>query len=81
MFCNGYQANRPLLLSLIHTGYYIYLWSYTKLNLIHDYHLYYYYYNYYFTSALADGLLQEFEWQQVSRTLLSILVNLNNAVV
>ena len=32
-------------------------------------------------SALADGLSLEYEWQQVSRTLLSILCNLNNAVV
>ena len=35
----------------------------------------------FFTSALADGLSLEFEWQQVSRTLLSILAVLNNAVV
>ena len=32
----------------------------------------------FFPPALADGFLQEFEWQQVSRTLLIIL---NNAVV
>ena len=35
----------------------------------------------FFTSVLADGLSLEFEWQQVSRTLLSILTILNNAVV
>ena len=35
----------------------------------------------FFTSALADGLSLEFEWQQVSRTLLSILAVLNNVVV
>ena len=35
----------------------------------------------FFTSVLADGLSLEFEWQQVSRTLLSILAVLNNAVV
>ena len=35
----------------------------------------------FFTSVLADGLTLEFEWQQVSRTLLSILAVLNNAVV
>ena len=34
-----------------------------------------------FTSALADGFSLESEWQQVSRTLLSILAVLNNAVV
>ena len=37
-----------------------------------------------FTPALADGFSQEFEWSkssQVYRTLLSILANLNNAVV
>ncbi len=35
----------------------------------------------FFTSANADGLSLEFEWQQVSRTLLSILAVLNNVVV
>ena len=35
----------------------------------------------FFTSVLADGLSLEFEWQQVSWTLLSILTVLNNAVV
>ena len=35
----------------------------------------------FFMSALADGLSQEFEWQQVSRTLLSNLTVLNNSVV
>ena len=38
----------------------------------------------FFTPALADGFSLESEWQQVSslsRTLLSILANLNNAVV
>ena len=35
----------------------------------------------FFTSVLADGLSLEFEWQQVSRSLLSILAVLNNAVV
>ena len=34
-----------------------------------------------FTSAFADGFSLEFEWQQVSRTLLTILVVLNNVVV
>ena len=33
------------------------------------------------TPMLADGFSHEFEWQQVSRILLSILVNLNYAVV
>ena len=33
------------------------------------------------TASLADGLSLEFEWQQVSWTLLSILAILNNAVV
>ena len=35
----------------------------------------------FFTWALADGFSLEFEWQQVSRTFLSILVVRNNAVV
>ena len=35
----------------------------------------------FFTPVLVDGFSQEFEWQQVSRTLFSILVNFNNAVV
>ena len=35
----------------------------------------------FFISALADSLSLKFEWQQVSRTLLSILAVLNNAVV
>ena len=35
----------------------------------------------FFTSALADGFSLESEWQQVSRTLLSILAILNNVVV
>ena len=35
----------------------------------------------FFTTLLADGSPLESEWQQVSRTLLSILVNLNNTVV
>ena len=30
---------------------------------------------------LIDSLLQEFEWQQVSWTLLSILADLNNVIV
>ena len=34
-----------------------------------------------FTPTLADGLLLNFKWQQLSRTFLSILTNLNNAVV
>ena len=34
----------------------------------------------FFPSALADGLSLKFEWQQVSRTLLSILVNRNNLI-
>ena len=36
-----------------------------------------------FTPELADGFLQKFEWQvpQVSRTLLSILIDLNYVVV
>ena len=35
----------------------------------------------FFSSALADGFSLEFEWQQVSRTLLSILAILNNVVI
>ena len=35
----------------------------------------------FFTSVLADGLSLKFEWQQVSRSLLSILAVLNNVVV
>ena len=35
----------------------------------------------FFTSALADGFSLGSEWQQVSRTLLSILAFLNNVVV
>ena len=35
----------------------------------------------FFTPALADGFPLEFKGQQVSRTLLSILTDLNNAVV
>ena len=31
--------------------------------------------------VLAEGFSREFEWQKVSRTLLSILADLNNAVV
>ena len=53
------------------------------------YYNYYYYYYYYlfslfweiFTPALADGFSRDSEWPQVSSTLLSILANLNNAVV
>ena len=43
--------------------------------------LFYYYRCDLSTPALADGFSLESEWQQVPRTLLSILVNLNNAVV
>ena len=63
------------------------LWSagtakYTILQVLCCYH----YYHYYllirvFASALADGLSLEFEWLQVSRTLLSILAVFNNSVV
>ena len=35
----------------------------------------------FFTTALADGLSLESEWQQVSRTLFSIQAKLNNAAV
>ena len=35
----------------------------------------------FFPQALADGFSQELESPQVSRTLLSVLTNLNNAVV
>ena len=35
----------------------------------------------FFTSTLADGLSLEFEWLQISRTLLRILAVLNNVVV
>ena len=35
----------------------------------------------FFTTTLADGLSQEFEWEQVSRILLSILAVLNNALI
>ena len=35
----------------------------------------------FFSPALVDGFSWEFEWHQVSGTLLSILANLNNAVV
>ena len=35
----------------------------------------------FFMPALADGFSLEFEWQQVSWALLSILTDLNNAVV
>ena len=35
----------------------------------------------FFTSALPDSLSLEFEWQQVSRTLHSILADLDNAIV
>ena len=35
----------------------------------------------FFTLAFADGLSLEFEWHQVSRTLLGILAVLNNTVV
>ena len=35
----------------------------------------------FFIPALADGFPLEFEWQQVSSTLLSILVDVNNAIV
>ena len=35
----------------------------------------------FFTSVLADGLSLEFEWQQVSRTLISILAVPNNVLV
>ena len=34
----------------------------------------------FFAPALADGFSQEFEWQQVSKTLLSILAYLNNVL-
>ena len=34
----------------------------------------------FFIPAVANGFPSEFEWQQVSRTLLSVLVDLNNAV-
>ena len=42
---------------------------------------YYYLLLAFFTSALADGLSLKFEWWQDSRTVLSILAVLNNAVV
>ena len=48
---------------------------------------YYYYYYYYYTPfwvyspALADGFSLVFDWKQISRTLLSILTDLNNAVI
>ena len=52
------------------------------------YHYYYYYYNYYyytilrvFTPALVDGFSLKSSWLQVSRTLLSILTDLSNAIV
>ena len=35
----------------------------------------------FFTLALANGLSVEFEWQQVSRTFLSIMAVPNNVVV
>ena len=35
----------------------------------------------FFTSVLADSLSLKYQWQQVSRTLLSILVVINDAVV
>ena len=35
----------------------------------------------FFTPASADGLSLEFEWEQVSRTLTSILADFNSAVV
>ena len=35
----------------------------------------------FFTSSNTDGLSLAFEWQQVSRTLLSILIDLNNAII
>ena len=42
-----------------------------QLFLLCDYYHYYYYYHYleFPTSALADGISQEFEWQQVSSSL------------
>ena len=45
---------------------------------------YYYFYivpRVFFTSALADGFSLEFEWQQVSRTLLRILADLKKDLV
>ena len=60
--------------------YHLFAWS--NLNFLHSYlwiTLYYYYYHYYFTSreflipAFADGLSLESEWQQISRTLHSVL--------
>ena len=56
---------------------------------LNKHRLYHYYYYYYitcelFTLTLADGLSQEFEWHkspQISKTHLSILADLNNAVV
>ena len=45
------------------------------------YHYYYFTPSEFFTSMFAGELLMELEWQQVSRTLLSILANLNNSVV
>ena len=35
----------------------------------------------FFTPALADGFPLDSEWQQVSRTYLSILADLNNVLV
>ena len=57
-----------------------YTWFVRKISYCYDY----YYLLSFFTSALADGLSLEIEWQQgpqVSRTLLSILAVFNNAVV
>ena len=45
-------------------------------------HNYFYFYTLrVFHSALSEGFLLKSEWQQVSRTLLSIQADLNNAVV
>ena len=36
--------------------------------------------SFFFSPALADGLLLEFEWHQISWTLLSVLGDRNNGI-
>ena len=60
------------------------IFFYSCRNYYYYYYYYYYYFLFFFTPALADGFPLQFEWQEIpyiTRTLLSILTDLNNAIV
>ena len=77
--------SRLILLCLLHS---LIMWLIVSSLSPHSLHYYYYYYYYYyftswefFISVLADGFSLDFEWQQISRTLLSIRADPNDAVL